>query len=143
MKRAITWFLIVFIVVAVVTKIVLLNVPQEPPFIPDGNHIVLCHARARCPVCVKMEVLIKKVLEKPEYDGIGLVSLEYDMPKNREFVERFRVGTLAIILLEQESGKTVRSRDISVEAKRRIGNSEDFVEMLKETLNDFHGQTRH
>ena len=138
MKRAIMWFLIVFIVVAVATKIIVLNVPQEPPVIPDGNHIVLCHTKARCSICVKMEERIKTVLKESEYGHIGLILLEYDMPKNREFAERFHVGTLAIILLEQKSGKTIRFRDISVDAKHRSGNSEDFVEMLKETLNDFY-----
>ena len=139
MKRAVTCFLIVFIVVAVVTKIVLLNIPQEPPVIHDGNCIVLCHSTVRCPTCINMEFLIKKVLGEPEYADIDLVSLEYDLPKNREFAERFHIGTLSVILLEEKNGKTVRSCDISIDARKLIGNSDDFVEMLKAKLNEFYG----
>jgi len=144
MKKLVAWFLLVFIAVAITTKIVLLNVPQEPPVIHDGNHIVFCHSEIRCPTCQKMEFLIKKVLKEQEYDelDIGLVMLEYDMPKNREFVERFRVGTLSIILLEQKNGKTIRSADISDEARNLIGNNNGFIEMLKAKLNEFYALKR-
>jgi len=142
MKRAVTCFLIVFIVVAVTTKIVLLNIPQEVPTMVDGNHIVLCHAEARCPTCLKMELLIKRALQEQEHGNVDLVTIEYDMPKNREFVERFHVGTLAIILLEWKNGETVRSCDVSADARSLIGNSNDFVEMLEAKLNEFYGQTR-
>ena len=145
MKRAITCFLIVFIVVAVATKIVLLNIPQEPPVIHDGNHIVLCHSEVRCPTCIRMERLIKKVLKEQQYAdlNINFVSLEYDMPKNREFAERFRIGTLAVILLEQKNGKTIRSGDISDETRSLIRTPDEFVKMLKAKLNEFYGQARH
>ena len=142
MKRAVTCFLTVFVITAIVTKIVLLNTPQEAPVIHDGNHIILCHAEVRCPACINMEFLIKKVLNKPEYADVGLILLEYDRPKNREFAERFHVGTLAIILLEQKNGKTIRSCDISTDARNLIRDGNKFVEMLEETLNGFYGHTR-
>ena len=142
MKQAVTCFLIVFIVVAVAAKIVLLNIPQEPPLIHDGKHIVLFHAEVRCVTCIKMEFLIKKVLKEQKYDGLDLVLIEYGMPQNREIVERFRVGTLSVVLLEQKNGKTIRSYDISAEARSLIRNSEEFVAMLEEKLNELSGQTR-
>ena len=143
MKRVITWFLIVFIVVAVATKIVLLNVPQEPPLIHDGKYIVLFHTEARCVTCTKMEFLIKKVLKEQKHNDLDLLLVEYDMPKNKELVERFHVGATAIILMEQANGKTFRSCDISTEAWNLIRNSNDFVEMLQTKLSEFYEQTRH
>lgn len=139
MKKLVARFLLVFIIVAVATKIVLLFIPREPPVIPDGNHLVLCRSAVRCPACKKMEFLIKQVLTEPEYADIGLVSLEYDMPENKEFAERFRVGTLSVILLEQKNGEPIRSCDISEDARNLIRYNEDFVEMLKTELNEFYG----
>jgi len=142
MKNAVTFFLLAVIVVAIATKIVSLNMPSEPLEIHDGNHIVLCHSEIRCPTCQKMELRIESVLKEHEYADIGLVLLEYDRPQNHEFAERFHVGTLSIILLEQKNGKTVRFSDISGDAKNLIKNDEEFDGMLKTRLNEFYGQTR-
>jgi len=144
MKKVVTWFLIVFIVVAVATKIALLNVPQEPPIIHDGNHIVLCHSEIRCPNCLAMEFMIKKVLDEQEYTDldIGFVSIEYDMPQNKEFAERFRIGAISMILLEQKNGKTIRSADISEDARQLIKDRKEFATMLKTKLSEFYGQAR-
>lgn len=138
-KKIATWLLIVFIVVAVVTKIVLRNAPQEPVALQGENIVMLFHAEARCQTCNTMESLLKSVLEKPEFDDlkIGLVLLEYDSPKNRELVERFRVGTASIIFVEQMEGEIVRSCDITPDAWHWIDYEKRFVEMLETKLTEF------
>jgi len=140
MKQAVRLFLVVFVVVAVATKIVLLSIPQETSVMPDGNHIVLFHAEVRCVTCTKMESLIKQVLDEPKYGNLDLVTLEYDKPSNKEFAEQFHIGTTGIILVEQKNGVTVRSCDVSSEAWSHIKNDQDFVEMLQAKLTEFYGQ---
>ena len=137
-KKIATLFLILFVVVAVVTKIVLLSVPQEPSIIPDGNLVVFCHAKARCPTCETMESLVKEVLEKQEYNTLDLVMLEYDSPANKKFVEQFCVGTAAIILLEKRQGQIIRSSNITSDAWKYVDYKKSFIEMLETKLSEFY-----
>ena len=139
-KKITTWFLIPFVVTAVAAKIVLLNMPQEPPVIPDGNILVFCHATVRCPTCETMESLIKEVLEKPENTalGIDLITLEYDSPANHDFAEQFRVGTAGIILLEKKEGNIARSSNITLDAWKYVEDKKSFIEMLETKLSEFY-----
>jgi hypothetical protein len=139
MKKIATGLLIVFIVFAIGIKIVPRNVPQEDMAIPDGNHVLLFHAETRCPTCNLMESLINEVLEKQEYIdlGIDLLSLEYNVPANKELVERFRVGTASIILMEQRKGEIVRSNNITSEAWHWIDYRKRFTGMLETRFTEF------
>ena len=136
-KKIVTSFLITFIVVAMATKIVLINVPQETPVIPDGNVVVFCHAKVHCTMCNTLLSLVKEVLKKQESIDLKLVMLEYDSQTNQEFVEQFSVGTTAIILLEQKNGQTVRSSNITSDVWKCVGNESSFTEMLETKLSEF------
>ena len=139
MKKVATWVLIVFIVFAVVTKIVSRNIPQEATVIRGDNLVMLFHAKVRCPTCNTMESLLKEVLENQKYVdlGINLVILEYDSPENKELVEQFHVGTAAIVLAEQREGTIVRSSDLTSEAWHWIDYEKRFVEMLDTKMTEF------
>ena len=143
MKRVITWFLVVFIVVAIVTKIISLNVSQESPILPDGKYIVLFHAKVRCAACIKMESQIKQILGEQKYANLDLVLIEYDRPKNKELVEQFHIGKIAILLLEQVNGQTLRSCNVPIEVWNLFRSGDDSIEILQRKLDEFYGQTRH
>lgn len=139
MKKIIAFLLIAFIVIAVVTKIVSRNAPQEPVVIQGEYIVMLFHSEVRCPTCNTMESYLEEVLEKREYadQGIKLVLLEYDSPKNKELVERFHIGTASIILVEQREEEIVRSCDITSEAWHWIDYKNRFIEMLETELAEF------
>jgi thioredoxin-related protein len=138
-KKIVSGLLLLFIVFAIVVKIVSRNVPQEATAILDHYHVLLFHAEARCKTCNDMESLIKEVLQRQEYIdlGIDLVLLEYDLPKNKELVERFRVGTASIVLIEKRDGEIVRHRNLTAEAWNTIDYKRLFVEMLETNFIEF------
>lgn len=142
LKLLISWFLVVFIVSALATQIVLSLRKKEPPVIPEGNNLVFSHARVRCPTCLRLEKLIRQTLdehfaEENHSEAIKFTNLEYDAPENREFAERFHIGTATIILLEQENGTIKRHRELESEVWETQNSDEKFREMLLAALKEF------
>ncbi|MDR2437862.1 MAG: hypothetical protein LBE12_00640 [Planctomycetaceae bacterium] len=136
-KQILFWFLLIFIISAVLTQIVLQFQDQETVEIPDGFNIIFCHARIRCRACIKMESLVRRTLDEIKNDSgtkFQLTTLEYDIPANRTFAKQFHIGTATVILLEQKNGKTVWFRDLTAEVWNQLNNETAFVEMLKNEL---------
>ena len=136
-KHYLSVFLLVFVVSAAGSFLARNFWPGEPIPIPDGNNLVFCHARIRCPTCEKMETLIHQTL-----DGLGdntkiqLRSLEYDAPENADFANRFHVGTAAVILIDKRDGQIVKSRDLTVEVWEFLGEDTAFRTMLDRELKE-------
>ncbi|MDR1962683.1 MAG: nitrophenyl compound nitroreductase subunit ArsF family protein [Planctomycetaceae bacterium] len=137
MKRLLFWFLLVFVLSAVLTQTAFLFRNHETVEIPDGFNVIVCHARIRCPACLKMESLVRQTLEEEEIDSVKrfrLMTLEYDIPANNAFAKRFHVGTATVLLVEQKNGKTVRFRDLTTNVWNHLNNDTAFVTMLKNEL---------
>ncbi|MDR2115071.1 MAG: hypothetical protein LBP87_01695 [Planctomycetaceae bacterium] len=136
-KRILFWFLLVFIISAILTQITLRFRCQETVEIPDGFNVIFCHARVRCQACIKMEALVRRTLfEIENHSGskFQLTTLEYDIPANQTFAKQFHIGTATVILLEQKNGKTLWSRNLTTEVWKQLNNETSFVEMLKNEL---------
>ncbi|MDR2754377.1 MAG: hypothetical protein LBC20_01600 [Planctomycetaceae bacterium] len=136
-KRFLFWFLLVFIISAVLTQIVLQFQHQESVKIPDGFNVIFCHARVRCQACTKMESLVRRTLDDVEKNSgtkFQLTTLEYDIPANWNFSKQFHIGTATVILLEQKNGKTVWFRNLTTEVWNQLNNETAFVNMLKNEL---------
>lgn len=141
MKRMVTVFLLVFVVSAVVATLVLSRQRREPSIIPDGISVLFFHAQARCPTCLNMEKLIRRVLNdsfRAEINNeIGMVLIPYDVSENREIVKRFHVGTISVILVEKEKGRIIRHRDLSPDVWDHHGNDTVMIGILSTELSEF------
>ena len=146
-KRIATWLLLLFATTALVVKIVAVNVDdQEPTVLPkEGNLVLFFYQSARCPTCNLMQALIEGVLEKQEYDdlGIELVLLESDSAKNAELVAQFRVIGLGLALMERrldEDGEIIENYiNLTPQAWETINTrNERFVEMFETNLSEFY-----
>ena len=136
-KHYLSVFLLVFVVSATGSFIARTFWPGEPIPIPDGNNLVFCHARIRCPTCEKMETLIHQTLDEfGNPPKIQLLSLEYDAPENADFANRFHVGTAAVILIDKRDGQIVKSRDLTVEVWEFLCDDAAFCMMLGRELKE-------
>ncbi len=141
-KKLITAFLFIFIASALATQLFLSFQPHETTDIPDGKHLLFFHAQARCPTCINMEKLIRKVLDdsfhhETQAGKIGLMTIPYDVPENRELVEQFHVGAISVILAEKKNGQIVRHRDLSPDVWNNHSNNAAMTEILSREITRF------
>ncbi len=142
MKRVITVFLLVFIASVFVSHIVLSFREREAATVPDGINVLFFHAGTRCSTCIHLEKLIRKQLDGSfradlDTEKVRFFPLPYDAPETRGIAERFHVGTISLILLEQENGKTVRCRDLSKQIWKNNGDDKKMNEMLSDEFRNF------
>ncbi len=142
MKRLITVFLLVFVASALVSLAVLSFRKREAAVLSDGTYVLFFHSEMRCPTCIHMERLIRKQLDssfRADLDSgrIKFLPLPYDLPEGRELAERFHVGTISLILLEQKNGKTVRSLDLSEQIWKNKGDAKAMNKILSDEFNAF------
>ena len=132
-KRAITWFLLVFIAAAVVTQFR----PRTTVLLPDGLCVLFWHAETRCVPCRKMEELILQTLQ--DRKDFRLFMLEYDVFANQLLAHELNVGTATIILVERKDRQNIRVRDLTAEVRQSLHDDTAFVEMLRNELEQFSG----
>ena len=138
----VTVFLLVFVVSTIVASIFLSFRKRESIEIPDGTGILFFHAKVRCPTCINMEKLIRRVLDdsfraEMKSGRIGLVLIPYDAPENRKIVERFHVGTISVVLVEKEKGRIVQHRDLSPQVWSHHGNETLMTDIFSTELSRF------
>ena len=130
-KPILTWALLIIVAAAVVMTFR----PRETASVPDGVSLLFWHPETRCARCVKMERLIEQTL--PDYPVFQLIAFEYDVFANQSLAREFNVGTATIILVERKEGQNVRVRNLTTEVWATIGDSDEFIEMLREELETF------
>lgn len=105
---------------------------SEPVMIPEGRSAVFCHSVQRCSACRKIEHILHGVLKT--HTDIQFVSLEYDVPENREFVERFDIGTATVLLVEKKNARIVRSKDLTQKIWANIDDDSQLQAVLEREM---------
>ena len=138
-KPILTWALLIIVAAAVVMTFRPRETASIPDGVPDENGISLSllfwHPEVRCPRCIKMERLINQTLT--DYPAFQLIAFEYDVFANQSLAQEFDVGTATIILVERKEGQNVRVRNLTTEVWATIGDSDEFIEMLRKELEAF------
>ena len=142
MKKAVTWFLLVFVATTVVLQIVKTVRPVKETVFNNGKHLVFFHAEVRCPTCTTMERLVKQVLQENfqremEQGVFDLHLMDYESRENRPLVEHYKIATSTVLLFEQKDGKYADGRSLTEFCWKLVGDEPAFRQMLKTQINDF------
>lgn len=140
MKRLITLFLLFFVSSAMLTLVARSFREQEENTVPDGVSLLFFHARGRCPKCIHLEKRLRKLFDETlrtetETGKTGLLVIPYDAPENREIAERFHIGTISLVLIDQQHGKVVRYRDFSGDIWN--SNEDEMFDDLSKKIDEF------
>lgn len=141
-KSIVKWFLLAFVATAVLIQITKsFRTVEETTFV-NGKHLVFFHAKVRCPTCTAMERLIKQTLDidfKSEMQSNAFVFhiLDYESPKSKRLVEKYKVATATVLLFEQRNGEFVNGRNMAESCWKLIGDEPAFKKMIKKQLEDF------
>lgn len=141
-KNILKWFLLVFVVAAVIMQIAKSFRAVEEAAFTDGKHLVFFHARVRCPTCTTMERLMNQTLEsdfrKERQSGdFDVRILDYESPENHSLVEKYKIATATVLLFEQKKWKPVDGRNLAESCWKLVGDEPAFQRMLKTELQAF------
>ena len=111
----------------------------EATEIPDGVNVIVFRAKIRCPTCTAVEHHVRKTLELHFLDEIAtgkirLTVLDYESPENRVLADRFGVGTVTVVLLNQQAGREIAAKNLVTECWKLFGDEAAFCDMLKTNL---------
>jgi len=138
-KRLARWLLFGFITVTLFVQTGKSFRHVKATEIPDGVNVIVFHAKTRCPTCTAVEQYVRKTLELHFSDGmktgkIRLAVLDYESPENRAIADRFGVGTVTVLLLNQQSGREIAAKNLVTECWKLFGDEAAFCDMLKTNL---------
>jgi len=138
-KRLARWLLLGLIVVTLIVQTGKSFRHVVATEIQDGVNVIVFHAKVRCPTCSAVERYVRKTLELHFHDEmkigqIRLAVLDYESPANRSIADRFGVGTATVILLNQQAGREIATKNLVTECWKLFGNETAFCDMLKTNL---------
>lgn len=133
-KKCLKYLLLIFIAATLAAQIAkhFRETPQN--VLPEGLTVIVCHAQIRCPTCTEMERLTQLCLQE-HFAGteVAFMTLNYEVPENREIAEKHGLATAAVLLVKRENG-TEDVRKIVTPAWQTLGDESAFLKMLHENL---------
>ena len=134
--------MLAFVAVTVATQIAKSFITVEEKTFSDGKHIVVFHAKVRCPTCLAMERLTEETLSSEFDDEVqsGILNyhaLSYESPEWRRLVEKYKIATATVLLFEQKDGDFLNGRNLVDDCWRLVGDKPAFKEMLKNQVSGF------
>lgn len=136
-KSVIKIGLLIFIALTVLIQICSLFEQVKQTQLPDGKYALFFHATVRCPSCLFMERLTKRVMGESFSDSsIKLISLNYQSRENQALADELGVGASGVILLEK-TGDSQRVLNLIAQSWAEVGNEQAFIQMLKRNIGLF------
>jgi hypothetical protein len=113
---------------------------------PDEGRKVVAyyfHTRVRCVSCLKIEALSRKAVadgfRKELKEGrLEFRDVDVGDPRNRHFIEDFRLVSQSLVLVEIRNGQLMRWRNLD-KVWTLLGSERDFIPYVKEGVRRFLG----
>ncbi len=139
LRRLVTVALLAFVASALATQLIRSFQPRNALDLPDGKRLLLFHAQSRCATCLHLEKTIEKILLPSDTQEkiIEWMTIAYDVPENSDLAERFSVGTIAVILVDQKDGQLLRQRNLSQELWPIINDDDAVTQLLSNAVAEF------
>lgn len=98
---------------------------------------VYFHATHRCPTCKKIEAYSHEALQADIDSGkLRWETTDYTAPENAAIVEKFKVLTSTVVMVEKRDGQIVRWKNLE-EVWDHTHDRDEFVEFMHRAWKDF------
>jgi hypothetical protein len=99
------------------------------------------HSKRRCPTCMKMEAYTREAVTKGfanlvKTGRVELKVVDVDEPRDRHFVEDFKLITKSVVIVDSLDGKQVRWKNLD-KIWKLVVNRFAFVKYVQDEINAY------